>query len=472
MQLTPSFHALLQLFRYVFTAPSFRLFVLILTGWALSCRHRFITECIFTAGQVGIGHWSCFHRFFSHYAWSLDTLCHTLARLIIARFAPTGVILLSADDTLCRKRGLGLFGAGMHHDPLMSSKALKVFSWGHDWVVLAVVLRLPWWAPTKVFALPLAFRLYVNRQGLAKGKKKARPPRRQRRGSAQQAAAAKKKKWRRPADPNHRTRPELLVELLHLVAGWFPDRQFVVCADTLYAGQSVLRHLPANVDLISQVHPQGVLYAPPPPPTGQRGARRKKGERLPGLQAWADDGSSPWQHLVFDQYGLHATLQVKVQQALYYRAGQDRLLTIILTRDTKGKRPDHRFYCTRLDWGVREILSAYASRWALEVTFEGAKQVLGLEDPANRLPKAVRRTAPMALVLYSLVVLWFDQAGHAWVQFPVRPWYRRKREPSFQDMVTTLRRQSWREQLARVVPLNGPHRKWLADLVEWAARVG
>jgi hypothetical protein len=260
--------------------------------------------------------------------------------------------------------------------------------------------------------------------------------------------------------------------MLQLVAGWFPERQFVVCADSAYAGKSVLRHLPANVDLISQVHPQGVLYAPPPPPTGKQGARRKKGERLPGLKAWADDAASAWQEMVFDQYGLHATLQVKVQQALYYTAGKDRLLTVLLTRDTKGKRPDHRFYCTRLDWSAREILSAYASRWALEVTFEGAKQVLGLEDPANRLPKAVRRTAPVALVLYSLIVVWFDVVGHKWVRFPERPWYRRKREPSFQDMVTTLRRQSWEEKLAEVVSPSGPHGKWLAAVAEWAARVG
>jgi hypothetical protein len=473
VQLTSSFRVLLQHFRCVFTAPSFRLFVLILTGWALSSRHRFITECIFTAGQVGIGHWSCFHRFFSHYAWSLDNLSHTLTRLLIERFAADGPLLLAADDTLCRKRGLGLFGAGMHHDPLFSSKALKVFSWGHDWVVLTLLLRLPRWAPTKVFALPLAFRLYVNRQGLAKGKKKGKPTQsKNRQGSGRKAGSAKKKKWKRPADPNHRTRPELLVELLQLVAGWFPQRQFVVCADSAYAGKSVLRHLPANVDLISQVHPQGVLYAPPPPPTGKRGGRRKKGERLPDLQAWADDATCAWQEMVFDQYGLHATLQVKVQQALYYTAGKDRLLTIILTRDAKGKRPDHRFYCTRLDWSVREILSAYASRWAVEVTFEGAKQVLGLEDPANRLPKAVRRTAPMALVLYSLVVLWFDLVGHPLVRFPKRPWYRRKREPSFQDMVTTLRRQSWQEKLAEVVSPSGPHSNWLTEVAEWAARVG
>lgn len=470
MELTPSFRALLQQFRPVFTAPSFRLFVLILTGWALSSRHRFITECIFTAGQVGIGHWSCYHRFFSHYVWSLDDLSQALARLLIDRFAPDGPILLAGDDTLCRKRGLGLFGAGMHHDPLFSSKALKVFSWGHDWVVLALLIRLPRWAPTKVFALPLVFRLYVNHQGLAKGKK-AKPAKNQRQPGGPKAARPKKKKWR-PAHPNHRTRPQLLLEMLQLVAGWFPERQFIICADSAYGGQSVLRRLPANVDLISQVHPQGVLYAPPPPPTGQRGARRKKGERLLDLRGWADDAASRWQELAFGQYGLHATLRVKVQQALYYTAGKDRLLTIILTRDATGKRPDHRFYCTRLDWSAREVLSAYASRWALEATFEGAKQVLGLEDPANRLPKAVRRTAPVALVLYSLIVLWFDTAGQEWVRFPHRPWYRRKKEPSFQDMVTTLRRQCWEAKIAEVVSPSGPHEKWLAAVVEWAARVG
>ena len=465
MKLTPSFLALLPHFRSVFTAPSFRLFVLILTGWALSSRHRYITECIFTAGQIGIGHWSCYHRFFSHYSWSLDELSRVLTNLLIQRFAPDGPILLAADDTLCRKRGLGLFGAGMHHDPLLSSKAMKVFSWGHDWVILSLVIRLPRWAPTKVFALPMLFRLYTNVQGVAKGKKGNK--------GKKKSTAGPKKKWRRPPGSSHRTRPELLVEMLTLLSSWFPDRQFVLCADTAYAGKSVLRRLPKNVDLISQVHPQGVLYAPPPPKkTGQRGAPRKKGDRLPDLKGWADDASQPWQELKFDQYGLHTTLQVKVQQALYYTAGKGRLLSVVLTRDKEGKRPDHRFYCTRLDWSVQEILSAYASRWALEVAFEGAKQVLGLEDPANRLPKAVKRTAPIALVLYSLVVMWFDMEGHKHVRFPDRPWYRRKQEVSFQDMVTTLRRLSWEEKIAEVVAANGPHAKWVAEIAELAARVG
>jgi hypothetical protein len=468
MELTLPFLLLLHEFRPVFTRPSFRLFVHLVTGWALSCRHRYITECIFTSGHVGDGHWSRYHRFFSHAAWCLDTLCRFLARLLVATFVPTGTILLAGDDTLCRKRGLTLYGAGMHHDPLISSRALKLVSWGHDWVVLALLVRLPRWAPTKVFALSLGFRLYKNRQGLTKGKKKSKPG-----DKGQDRNDARPKKSRRPADPNHRTRPELLVELLTLFASWFPERDIVVTADSAYGGKSVLQKLPANVHLISHAHPKAVLYAPAPPPSPhQKGRKRKKGARLPGMAEWARDASRPWDILEFDQFGLHATLQVKVMEALYYKAGKDRLLKLVLTRDTTGKRPDALFYCTLLSWDARTILSTYAGRWALEVTFESSKQFLGLEDPANRLPKAVRRTAPMALVLHSLVVLWFERGGWELLHFPERPWYTRKREPSFADMLTALRRQSWLEKLAQLSARGSQQEKHVAELAELASRVG
>jgi hypothetical protein len=468
MELTLPFLLLLQEFRPVFTRPSFRLFVHLITGWALSCRHRYITECIFSSGHVGDGHWSRYHRFFSHAAWCLDTLCRFLARLLVATFAPTGIIVLAGDDTLCRKRGLTLYGAGMHHDPLISSRALKLVSWGHDWVVLALLIPLPRWAPTKVFALSLGFRLYKNRQGLTKGKKTLTPGDK---GKVRNDAC--RKKSRRPADPNHRTRPELLVELITLFAAWFPEREILVTADSAYGGKSVLQKLPANVHLISHAHPKAALYAPAPPPSSQKqGRKRKKGERLPGMAEWAEDAKRPWQTLKFDQFGLHATLQVKVMKALYYKAGKDRLLKLVLTRDTSGKRPDALFYCTLLSWDARAILSTYAGRWALEVSFESSKQFLGLEDPANRLPKAVQRTAPMALVLHSLVVLWFERGGWELLSFPERPWYRRKKEPSFADMLTALRRESWLEKLAQLAPRGSRQEKLVAELAELASRVG
>src|SRR5262249_1140207 len=151
---------------------------------------------------------------------------------------------------------------------------------------------------------------------------------------------------------------------------------------------------------------------PLPKTTKTKGRTRKKGKRLPAMKLWAEDSSLPWTRLDFDQFGLHAALAVKTINALYYKAGGDRLLTIVLVRDLEGKRPDQMFYCTKLDWTARQILSAYSCRWAIECTFENCKQFLGLEDPANRLPKAVQRTAPMALFLYTMIVVWFHQTGH------------------------------------------------------------
>jgi DDE superfamily endonuclease len=466
MELTSSFLDLLPHFAPVFTAPTYQTFVVIISGWVLSQRHRFITEVIFSGGHVGIGHWARFHRFFSHAAWDIDGFSMALARMVVTVLAPGSQLLWAVDDTLCRKRGLTLYGAGMHYDPLISSRSKALVSWGHDWVVLCLIVVHPFWAPTKVFALPIAARLYINRQGLTKGKKG--------KGKAARAKKAKAKAaTKATVNPGHRTRPELALELITLVARRFPDDEMIVLGDSAYGGRSVLSHLPPNVHLISRVHPDGALYQPAPPKAPRTPGRpRKKGDRLPGRAEWAADPKQPWERLDFDQFGLHAALEVKSIRALYYKSGRDRLLTIVLVHDVQGKCPDQMFYCTKLDWTARQVLSAYACRWAIECTFEFCKQFLGLEDPANRLPRAVERTAPMAMFIYTLVVVWFHRAGHRSVQFPFRPWYQKKVEPSFADMLTTLRRLSYDEKTAGLLPDETRLETWIAQLTELLSRTG
>jgi hypothetical protein len=341
-------------------------------------------------------------------------------------------------------------------------------------VNLCLIVANPWWAPSKVFALPICMRLYRNKQGVTKGKakqkggskKKAAPSTKRRKKQAKRAqrktrkAAARKQKnaknHKNTSVSTHVTRPELMREMLILVASWFPDRQFLFVADSLYTGESVLNYLPANFDMIGAVHPAGVLYEPAPKKHSGRGAPRKKSRRLPTRDQWAAN-RTPWMSLSFDQYGLHGTFETKTRSGLYYRAGKDRLLTFVLTRDTDGERPTRIFYCTNLEMDVQEILATYAHRWAIEVTHYDAKQLLGLEDPANRLPLAVQRTAPMAMFLYSLTILWFAQHGHQHLQFPDRPWYTRKSEPSFADMLTTLRRVTWED---KILPVRSKSSVW------------
>ncbi|REJ95257.1 MAG: hypothetical protein DWQ29_02165 [Planctomycetota bacterium] len=484
MELTNSFEVLLQTFAPVFTTPSFATFRLLMTGWILSMRHRYVTDLIVSSDSVGNGHFSDYHRFFSHAAWKIDDLWWLLAKLIIDRLiGKDAVIVLSGDDTLCRKRGLGVFGTGMHHDALSSSRSKKVCHWGHDWVDLCIVIAHPWWAPSKVFSLPICMRLYRNRQGLTKGKNKKtkRPSTAQKKAAskkAKQAAAKKKqakanaKKNRQGSNSPHKTRPELMAEMIALVASWFPDRKFVLVVDSLYSGKSVLSTLPENFDLIGPVHPKAALYEPAPKETERRrGPRRKKGERLPDAKSWEKD-SSKWSTHHFDQYGLRGSLQTKTRTGLYYKAGKDRLLRFVLSRDTVGDRPARIFYSTNVDLKAREILSLFSFRWSIEVTHFDCKQHLGLEDPANRTEKAVKRTAPMAMFLHSLTVVWYATDGHKDFQIPDRPWYWWKEEPSFADMLTNLRRKSWEEKLSTVSPDTTPRDNHLSLLTYLATLAG
>jgi len=103
-------------------------------------------------------------------------------------------------------------------------------------------------------------------------------------------------------------------------------------------------------------------------------------------------------------------------------------------------------------------------RWSIEVTFHDAKQQLGFEQPQGWSRRAAERTAPVAMLLYSLIVLWFAKVGHRQYQPPNRPWYPHKPHASFADMLATLKQASIREQVLQT-GLHGPgSRKILESL--------
>ena len=209
------------------------------------------------------------------------------------------MFLWAVDDTLCRKRGLTLYGAGMHYDPLISSRSKALVSWGHDWVVLCLIIVHPLWAPTKVFALPIAARLYINRQGLTKGKK----------GKGKSSRGRIKAKAQ--PEPDHRTRPELALELILLAARWFPDDEIIMLGDRLMVVKAFCsppRQCPSHQPGQGQGR---ALRRRPAAARGSGRPTRKKGHRLPGMAEWAADPEKPWTPLGFHQFGLHAALEVK-----------------------------------------------------------------------------------------------------------------------------------------------------------------
>jgi hypothetical protein len=89
-------------------------------------------------------------------------------------------------------------------------------------------------------------------------------------------------------------------------------------------------------------------------------------------------------------------------------------------------------------------VTRYAWRWAIEVAFGNARQVLGIGQARNWTRQAVARTVPFGLLCLSRVTIWYATAGHAPADVTERRsrarWYTTKTEPSFEDMTIKLRR--------------------------------
>ena len=435
-----SFVRLLTAFEGCFHAPSYRNFVVLVVGWVHCLGRRTVTAVVLASGALGQRHISVFHRFFARAQWALDDVGQVVFRLALAWTPADQPLYVLVDDTLCRKSGKSICLASMHHDPLLSTARKPFFRFGHCWVVLALWVPLPMGA-RRGFALPILFRLYRSTKRGGQSAAPSRPAR----GSRLQVAQTVHAQGERP------TKLELARQMLALVAEWAGSRRVYAVADSLYAGRALLEGRPAGVHLISRLRMDAAIWAPAPPRRrGQTGRPRRRGVRLPTPAALAA-ACRRWRPVHVTIYGRTLTTQVFACRALWYTALRDHPLRIVVVRDPSGKRTDEAFFCTDVAADTTFILQAYARRWTLEVAFHDAKQFLGLEDPQGQTPQAVRRTAPLALLVYGLVLLWYaDQLDDAHVSsWLARPWYRTKTTPSFLDMLTALRCAGWHHYLSQ-----------------------
>jgi hypothetical protein len=350
----------------------------------------------------------------------------------------------------------------MHHDPLRSTGRKPFFSFGHVWVVLALWVPLPVGGARGV-DLPILFRLYV---GAKRGGQTAAPsrPGAHRRLRAAQAAAA----------TPIQTKLELARAMVAVVARWAPDRTIYAVTDSLYAGRMFLDDRPGNVHVVSRLRMDAALWhTPPDREPGKIGRPRRRGARIPSplAQAAARDH---WHRLPLTLDGRPVTTQVFRCTALWYAALPSQPVRILLVRDPNRLRRDEAFFCTDRSARAAFVLETYARRWTLEVAFHDTKQFLGFADPQCQTSTAVRRTAPIAFIVYALVVLWHAgqvRDGHA-VPWPTRPWYRHKCTPSFLDMLSAIRRETWRQSLfpspSRTQRRQNPHANWFADVLATA----
>lgn len=447
MTTEPSFFkCLLVNFSSMFTEPSFRNFTALACGWILCTGRRTISRVI-QLGGLGDEqrHHSVFYRFFSRANWISEKLGKHVLELVLKLLPEDAAIVLTVDDTLCRKSGAHIWGGGMHHDALLSNygrgkSAVKYFSFGHNWVIVCVCVQTPW-NENRWMAIPIAFCLYRS---------KKRCPKQQ-----------------------YRKRTVLAREMMEKINSWIPeDRVVTLVGDTEYACRELVRNLPKRVIFVGPMHMDAALYNPPPEKAAGRGRPRKRGKRILSPNKLIAARKIPWKSHEMVLYGKAVTVLVKTQTCLWYTVAGVRLLRMIVTRDPRGRIDDRAYFSTDPEMKIEDIAKIFSLRWTQEEMHRNVKQHLGMEDPQNgwwrrpkgkrrnkKIPgpkphktrgaKAVSRTVPFVLTVYGLIVTWYFIYGC--VQEDVRrarrraPWYREKIEPSFGDMLSALRRHLWTE---------------------------
>ena len=115
----------------------------------------------------------------------------------------------------------------------------------------------------------------------------------------------------------------------------------------------------------------------------------------------------------------------------------------VLVRDPQCQFETRALLCTDQTATPVQILTWFVRRWQVEVTFQEVRTHLGVETQRQWSDKAIARTTPVLLGLFSWVTLLAHQSqvkGH----FPIRQaaWYV-KATPTFADAMALVRSRIW-----------------------------
>ncbi|WP_456308222.1 hypothetical protein, partial [Siccirubricoccus deserti] len=141
---------------------------------------------------------------------------------------------------------------------------------------------------------------------------------------------------------------------------------------------------------------------------GTIGRPRTKGERLPTLAEVLTDKTTRWQRLtVPGWYGEgERIVEICSDTAVWRHAGMPVVpIRWVLLRDPGQRFDPQALLCTNAAEEPLQIVRWFVQRWQLEVTFREVRDHLGVETQRQWSDKAIARTTPCLLDLFSVVTL-------------------------------------------------------------------
>lgn len=425
-------------FRRLFSQRVFEHARELLVGAVLAPGRRTVASVLRILGRADDPRFIRFHRVLSRASWSAFRAAKILLRMLVSRFAPEGEVVVGLDDTIERRWGRKIAARGIYRDPTRSSQSHFVKTSGLRWLSFQLLARVPW--AERIWGLPFLTILCPSERYYEE------------RGYEHKPVLA----WARQA--------------IWQLKRWLPTRELIVVGDSSFAAMGWLDAVREHATIVTRLRMDAALYEPAPPRrTGQNGRPRKKGRRLPSLEKKAGDGRTRWRRVTMAQwYGSEQReVEVATGTCVWYHAGKPAVpIRWVLIRDPQGEFETQALLCTKLEATPEQIVGWFVRRWAMEVTFEEARAHLGIETQRQWSEKAIARTTPALLALYSLVTLMASNLAKDG-KVPVRTaaWYAKQR-PTFSDTIALVRREIWRSRVFSTSGAKGDNEKPSLTLLE------
>ena len=409
--------SVIAVFAPVFSKPVWQHVKVLITGAILAPGRRTVTAVLRVMGFSTDPHFQRYHRVLNRAVWSPLMASRLLLRLLVAMFVPWGVVVCGLDDPIERRRGDHIRAKGIYRDPVRSSHAHVVKVSGLRWLCCMLLTPMTWAA--RVWALPCMTVLCPS------------------------------ERFYEQQGRGHQTLVERAWQIIRVVVRWLPGRDLVFVADSSYAVLELLHQISAlpRAHLITRLRLDAALYDPPPNrEPGQLGRPRLKGDRRPTLEAVLADEDTTWRQLTIERWYGDAPREVEVttDTAVWYHSGKPPIrLRWVLMRDPHKSFEPQALLSTNLDHTPEQILAWFIRRWTMEVTLEEARAHLGIETQRQWNERAIARTTPALLSLYSIITLTAPQlVQQESTIVRVTAWYAKIR-PTFADAMALVRRHLW-----------------------------
>jgi len=418
LTLPDEYNTIFQQIRPFFSKRVWKLALVLIVGAILAPGKRTVTAVLRIMGLSQEVHFQNYHRVLNRAIWSNLAISAVLLKLMLNTFLPCGPVVIGIDETIERRRGEKIKAKGIYRDPVRSSKSHFVKASGLRWISMMILVNIPWakriWGLPFLTALAPSERYY---EGKIRGHKKLTD-------------------WAR--------------QMGIQVRRWLPNRQIILVADSSYAALELLDSLlalPKPVYMVTQLRFDAALYEPAPEMDRRPvGRPRKKGERLPKLSDVLTNEHTTWQKVTVDNWYGQGPTQVDITSdtAVWYHNGMPAVpIRWVLIRDPKGKFKPRALLCTDQSVDPVQILKWFVRRWQVEVTFQEVRTHLGVETQRQWSDKAIARTTPILMGLFSWITL-LAQQSQSQSNLPVRQtaWYT-KSVPTFSDAIALVRSRFW-----------------------------